>query len=299
MSSSPTVSVICLTYNHEKYVEEALKGFICQETSFPVQFLIGDDVSTDSTREIVSRYAALDSRIKPFFRESNMGPVPNAFDLLNSQESDFVAVCDGDDFWTDPLKLQKQVDYMRSHPEASLCFHLITELDQTTGLSEVNSPFRFASESSRSEQRFSYKDLVDCNFIASVSVLWRWQYAKGHAPRGLLKNRNLGDYPIHLIHAFKGEIAFIKENMATYRKHGSGVWSLQVSKKARRRQAVELLNAFWLAANEPRNPHVGLLLDRIKGIYDSPEIFFWPRLKRQSARIARYGLRKLRHLLRR
>jgi glycosyltransferase involved in cell wall biosynthesis len=292
--NGPSVSVLCLSYNHEHYIESALQGFIAQKTTFPVEFLIGDDASKDSTRDIIAKYAALDSRIKPFYREKNMGPVPNCYDLMNRIDSMYVAVCDGDDYWTDPLKLQKQVDYMEGNLQCSLCFHRITELSQSTGETRSPDVKDFISEESREFGVFSYRDLVSCNFIGSVSVVWRWPFKKGYVPTDFLKNRFLGDYPIHLITALNGTIDYLPDDMAVYRKHSFGVWSLQVNRKARLNQAKEILNAYWMALDRASPVHTKPLLDRIKAIYDDADLFLWPRLKRKlraSVALIRTALR--------
>lgn len=128
MDSLPLVSICCITYNHAPFIRKCLDGFLLQETSFPVEILIHDDASTDGTdgiiREYVEKYPNL---ILPLFETENQYSQgkQSEIDFYNYQRArgKYIAYCEGDDYWTDPLKLQKQVDFMESHPDYSVCFH--------------------------------------------------------------------------------------------------------------------------------------------------------------------------------
>ncbi|MBP5385741.1 MAG: glycosyltransferase [Lachnospiraceae bacterium] len=115
----PVVSVIFITYNHEKYVEKALRSVLEQKTDFDFEVVVGEDCSTDRTREIVSAVAAeYPDRVRLLFRDKNLGrPTLNVYETTMECRGDYLAYLEGDDFWTDPYKLQKQVDYLRQHPE--------------------------------------------------------------------------------------------------------------------------------------------------------------------------------------
>ncbi|WP_435103951.1 glycosyltransferase family 2 protein [Arhodomonas sp. AD133] len=122
----PTVSVVCHTYNHESFVRRALEGFLIQATGFPVEIIVHDDASTDRTPEIVQEFAVqYPECIFPILQEENQfsrGRRPKEFTFPRAR-GEFIAQCEGDDFWTDPGKLQKQVDAMRRHPHVNLCVH--------------------------------------------------------------------------------------------------------------------------------------------------------------------------------
>ena len=116
----PLVSVVFITYNHEKYVEKALRSVLEQETEFPFEVVIGEDCSKDNTRQIVKQVAAEypEREVRFLFREKNLGrPTLNVYETTMECRGEFLAYLEGDDFWTDPKKLQKQVDFLRSHPE--------------------------------------------------------------------------------------------------------------------------------------------------------------------------------------
>lgn len=133
-SSEVLVSVFMITYNHENYIEHAIEGVLMQKTSFPIELIIGEDCSTDNTRKIVREYEGRYTEIiKAQYPEKNRGMNNNFLTVLQSARGKYIALCEGDDYWTDPLKLQKQVDFLEANPEYSLCvggfkeFNIYTE----------------------------------------------------------------------------------------------------------------------------------------------------------------------------
>lgn len=119
--TNPIVSICCVTYNHAPFIREAIDGFLTQETSFPVEIILADDNSTDETIEICKGYAAqYPQKIKLIHTNSNIGGVENERRAIEAAHGKYIATCEGDDYWTDPLKLQKQVEFMESHPEYSV-----------------------------------------------------------------------------------------------------------------------------------------------------------------------------------
>ena len=130
------VSISCITYNHAPYIRECLDGFMMQQTNFPFEVLIHDDASTDGTTEIIREYAEkYPDIIKPLYEEENQwvkGRRGSAVFNFPRAQGKYIALCEGDDYWTDPLKLQKQVDFLESHPDYVMCwqqckFYLQTE----------------------------------------------------------------------------------------------------------------------------------------------------------------------------
>lgn len=122
--AGPLVSICCITYNHENYIRDAIEGFLSQETSFPVEILLGEDESNDGTREICKEYAdKYPKKIRLFLhsRENNIkinGNPTGRFNLLynlSKAHGKYIALCEGDDFWTDPYKLQKQVGLVKKN----------------------------------------------------------------------------------------------------------------------------------------------------------------------------------------
>ena len=131
------VSICCITYNHAQFIRKCLDGFLMQKTDFPVEILIHDDCSTDGTTEIIREYEAkYPDLIFPLYEEENQYQKGKAaeIDFYNYRRArgKYIAYCEGDDYWTDPLKLQKQVDFMETNPEYSVCFHAFEEYDVRT-----------------------------------------------------------------------------------------------------------------------------------------------------------------------
>ena len=124
---TPLVSVCTLAYNHEPYIRECLDGILMQKTNFAFELLIHDDASTDGTADIIREYEAkYPDIIKPIYQTENQyskGVKINATIQFPRAKGKYIALCEGDDYWTDPLKLQKQVDFMEANPNCSLCCH--------------------------------------------------------------------------------------------------------------------------------------------------------------------------------
>ena len=136
--NAPLVSICCFTYNHAQFIRKCLDGFLMQKTDFPIEILIHDDCSTDGTIEIIQEYTAkYPELIFPLYEEENQYSRGGAgkMDLYNYRRArgKYIAYCEGDDYWTYPLKLQKQVDFMEANPEYSVCWHRSKQFIVETG----------------------------------------------------------------------------------------------------------------------------------------------------------------------
>src|SRR5690554_6550272 len=164
----PVVSICCITYNHEPYIEDALKGFLIQETDFPFEILIHDDASTDRTADIIREYEAKYPRlIKPIYQVENQYSqgvkISAKFNFPRSQGK-YIALCEGDDYWIDKDKLQKQYDFLKLNQEYSLCFHsakIINEQDN----------FHFRGESIENRE-YSGQEILAEWTIPTASVMF-------------------------------------------------------------------------------------------------------------------------------
>jgi len=132
MNDKPLLSVIFITYNHEKYVKKALMSVLNQKTNFDFEVIVGEDCSTDSTREILTEiYNQYPDKVKLLFREKNLGrPTLNVYQTTMECRGKYLAYLEGDDYWTDEYKLQKQVDFLESHPEYIACSHSCLLIDE-------------------------------------------------------------------------------------------------------------------------------------------------------------------------
>ncbi len=127
----PVVSVAVITYGQERYIREAMDSILCQRVSIPWEIVVGEDASPDGTRGILQEYQERDPQhIRLFLRERNLGATRNLYEVLQACQGRYIALLEGDDYWTDPDKLQKQVEYLDSHPEAVACTHRCLFVDQ-------------------------------------------------------------------------------------------------------------------------------------------------------------------------
>lgn len=170
-NKSPKVTIICLTYNHERFIRDSLDGFIEQKTTFPFEAMVIDDCSTDSTASIVQEYEQrYPDIIKPVYRRKrqHLDGLPNLMELLlQSVKSQYVAFCDGDDYWNDPYKLQKQVDFLDTHAEYVVCYH------DAIIINEVGEEKPLAALRRADKQDFSREELMFVPRILKLTMCFR------------------------------------------------------------------------------------------------------------------------------
>jgi len=131
MTKTPLVSVLMQTYNHEAYLAQALESVLMQQTNFDYEIVIVEDCSTDSTAAVLKEYCERYPEVmRPIFHESNLGACASEAEARFACKGEYVAVLEGDDYWTDPLKLQMQVDFLKAHPEYSATTHRIAVVDE-------------------------------------------------------------------------------------------------------------------------------------------------------------------------
>lgn len=215
MTATPVVSVVTITYNHEAFIRDTLDGFVRQEVDFPVEYVVADDASTDATPEIIQSYADKHPGLfRPILRSKNVGIHANLTDAMSSARGNYLALCEGDDYWTDPRKLSKQVGYLDAHPEAGLCFHpvRVTWVDGSKSDSEFPPP--------KWRRALTIDTLLYRNFIQTNSVMYRRLPSYDDIPNDIMPL----DWYIHLRHAMKGEVAMLPDTMGVYRRHPQGVW---------------------------------------------------------------------------
>lgn len=220
LGQAPKISICCITYNHKDYISDCIDGFIMQKTNFPVEILIFDDASTDGTQKIIREYAAKHSNIRTFLQTENQW-IKQKYGLLDwlfpNAKGKYIALCEGDDYWTDPLKLQKQVDFLEGHNDYSICYHRVHEQNESDGkitLEKLNT--------SEHEETYTILDLAKQNIIHTPSVVFRNHI---NSLPDWLVNSPAGDYPLHLLNARYGKIKFFPQPMAVYRLHSQSTWS--------------------------------------------------------------------------
>ncbi len=188
-----------------------------QETSFPFEIIIHDDASTDKTTEIIKEFAREDSRIKPIFQTENQwsqGIKPSPSFVWPRAKGKYLALCEGDDFWTDPRKLEKQVSFLESNPNFVGCFHNVSIINT---FDEKKSLFYNENKKSRT---FGISRIICKNPIPTLSVIFRKDTFK--VPSDYDKYV-VGDWPIHILNAQHGDYYYMNEVMGTYRIHSGGI----------------------------------------------------------------------------
>ncbi|WP_372644064.1 glycosyltransferase [Ancylomarina sp.] len=220
--SKPLVSINCITYNHGNYIAQALEGFLIQKTTFPIEIVICDDASTDNTASIIQEYVdKYPDLIIPLLQSKNQysqGLKPD-FDIVMPRcQGKYVAHCEGDDYWIDPYKLQKQVDFMEANPEYSFIFNDCEILDQSSGSRRLRVGDRVIDEV------VDLESVIVQNNVPTASVLHRNILNSNSIPEWFFKTKK-GDYCLVILLAEYGLGKYLSDVMSVYRVHEGGVWS--------------------------------------------------------------------------
>lgn len=215
----PLVSVRTVTFRHAAYLRQCIEGVLMQRTTFPFEYVIGEDFSDDDTRAIAFEYASkYPDRIRLVTADENVGMRANGHRIREACRGKYHAICEGDDYWTDPLKLQKQVDLLEAHPGTVLCFH--------NAWVEYDAQWR-------DRPRHLYiqvplptvhttVDLLRQHFIPTASIMYRRAALVSERPLWA-RQASSGDIALLLLLSLQGEFRYIDEPMSVYRKHDGGV----------------------------------------------------------------------------
>lgn len=223
MTGDPLVSIRCMVYNHEPFLRQCLDGFVMQKTTFPFEAVVHDDASTDGSaaiiREYVERYPDI---IKPVYETENQygkGTLGRILSAATHPNTKYVAFCEGDDYWTDPYKLQIQVDFLESHPEYTMCFHQANTILDETG-EETD---RFPAQNFRSIESRDYDS-------TELFLKWTVPTASMVVNRKCLyfklkhfKPSPYGDIYKVLVCANRGKVRGIDRMMSVYRIQTHGI----------------------------------------------------------------------------
>lgn len=217
---APLISVCMICYNVEPFIGDAIEGVLNQKTDYPVELVIGDDCSTDQTLRIANEYAAkYPGRVKVLAFKDNLGIAGNTARTLEECNGKYVAICDSDDVWTDPLKLQKQVDFLEHNPDFGIVY------SDVKTISEKNIPIPDPDiEGLRpfySEGEVFFR-LLECNFICNSTTVYRRELLEGHR---IDPSRNyfVQDYIMWLMISSRSKVHFLPEQTTLYRKHSRSV----------------------------------------------------------------------------
>jgi glycosyltransferase involved in cell wall biosynthesis len=284
------LSVCMITYNHEKFIDAAINSILEQQTDFAYELVIGEDKSSDSTREICLRYAReYPDIIRVLEFPENQGMILNFINTLNSCRGEYIAFIEGDDYWTDPQKLKKQVAFMDTHPDFSLCFHNVTKRFVWNN-QDAQQPFH----DTPMKEEYTTEDLLGQWFIPSCSVVFR-RYDNFDFPEWFLHCKS-GDIPFLLLLSLRGRIKYLDQNMGVYRIHDHGV-------SITHRGYFKIISMIWILENfnvytkfrfaakarEAMIGEINLHMPRETTTTatpaDSPRISVWNRILRSTTRI--------------
>ena len=222
MNDKTMVSICCLVYNHEKYIRDALDSFLNQKTDFKYEILIHDDASTDNTAEIIKEYEKkYPDIIKPIYQKENQhskGVKISASIQYPRAEGKYIAMCEGDDFWIDSHKLQKQVTYFENHPECSLLVHASKNVTVNKEDIEINRPFEQDCD-------VSTEKIINGGggLFATNSMLFKRELTESFPAFYL--NAHIGDYPLTIYLSLCGTVHYMSDAMSAYRQGVPGSWS--------------------------------------------------------------------------
>lgn len=218
-TQKPLVSVSMITFHAQDFIAEAIEGVLSQKVDFPIELVIGDDCSRDRTRAICAEYAAkYPDIIRILPEEKNLGIAGNTARTMDSCTGKYIAVCDGDDVWTDPFKLQKQVAFLEKNPDYGLVY------SDVETISEVGKPVK---DSEQDAKRTMYDGgdiflkLIQSNFINNSTVLFRRDFLDDHyiSPD---RSYQIPDYLCWVFISARAKVHFINEKTTAYRRFCPG-----------------------------------------------------------------------------
>ena len=220
----PLVTIRCTVFNHENYLRQCLDGFVNQRTDFRFEAFVHDDASTDGSKSIIEEYAArFPDIIKPLYESENLfskhdGSFRRATYDSKVLKGKYIALCEGDDFWTDPHKLQKQVDFLESHPDYTMVCSRATLFSSRKG--------QYVGENYCQEKdgTLAIKDIVNRSglFIPTCTIVFRKSLLDNYPD--YCKRCVVGDYPLQIYAAMNGKVYYFNDIMATYRVENQGSW---------------------------------------------------------------------------
>ena len=247
--SNIMVTVICTAYNHEKFIRDTLDGFLSQNTDFPVEYIIHDDASTDNTAKIINEYSTLHPGFfSPIIQEENQYSKNRQFfyDIILSSKGKYIALCEGDDYWSDPLKLQRQVSLMEKNQDMALCMHNAYKLDILSNKLTPVDPYPHQGILSAKEV------LSECGKLPpTASMLFRTDVVK-KMPMDVFK-APVGDRPLRMYLAVSGETYYLNNIMSVYRTNNAESFSGGLNDYEKSEALVSQMEKFYNRFDEYTN----------------------------------------------
>lgn len=231
--TEPVISVFMPVYNHAPFIEQAIESVMSQNTEYPIELVVCDDFSTDGSRDVIDRLAVKYSNIVKSYQPHNTKGVRNMMQGLSLLRGRYVAMCEGDDYWTDSRKLQKQVSFLEANPEFTVSTHKVA-ITYTDAFSNSALPQYVYKDCTADEQRvkdgiFYADEVVDNYYMHTSSMVFRWKFRDG-IPH-FFRMRMLLDHFLLLMHAADGKIKYFDEPMSAWRRHANSYSYAQLHDK--------------------------------------------------------------------
>ncbi len=253
VGTSPVVSVVCWSYNHEAYIAQAIESFLAQETSFPVEIIIHDDASTDRTADIARSYGEKYPRLfRNIIQPRNL--LQNGRDINEPPyahaRGKYIAICEADDYWTREDKLQKQVDFLECHPECAGVFHRGHAVDAR------RNPIPFVWDNLDYHEAY---DQSECIFdlrsgYPTAALVFRGSALRFPFPRYFLESPT--DYTTDVMITESGTLGFLDFDGSAYRQHAGGTWSTLKLSEMQRCGVRRLISLYRDGALRRRHPRL-------------------------------------------
>ncbi|MFC5694226.1 glycosyltransferase family 2 protein [Pseudomonas sp. GCM10022186] len=298
----PVVSIVCLTYNQERYIDDAIRGFLIQKTDFPFEIIVNDDASTDSTAEKIREYwRKYPKIIKPIIQKENQyskSPYGLLCKVIQETRGNYIALCEGDDFWITTDKLQRQLNAMQDNPEIKICFHRNfqgnTDKGEEAFFETPRSRFLYPNRQSILSTKVII--LGDGDYMHTASIMMT-RDAMDNLP-GWLSDCPFGDYFIQIMGAADSGALYIPELMSFYRMTAVGSWSSRkIIPESQHRLICQMHHSLKVLNQELKGRYeteISIMLEKLRHHYlseisnvlflkdspDSPIKKFMPRLMR-------------------
>lgn len=216
VKTEPLLSVVLITYNHSRYIGQALDNILAQQVDFPFEVVVADDCSTDDTPEIIAGYQQqYPDVVRVLPNTVNLGVTRNVERGILGARGRYIALIEGDDYWVDARKLQRQVDFMEAHPDYSMCFHNALVVYE-------DNPDRESHLMNTSEkEEYTLHDITTGWFIPTASLVFRRQSLP--ALPAWFHESEVGDLPLVALLAVQGRVGYLLPQMSVYRIHAKGV----------------------------------------------------------------------------
>ncbi|MBW4603172.1 MAG: glycosyltransferase [Calothrix sp. FI2-JRJ7] len=259
-----------ITYNHEQFIVQALESVLMQQVNFDYEIVIGEDCSTDNTRDILIRYQKeYPDKIRLLLPDKNLGMHDNLIQTLKACRGNYIALIEGDDYWTSPYKLQKQVDFLDTHPDYTICFHNALYLCHDGSTLEYHKALP--------QKVFNLEDLLLFNnLMPTASIIYRQGFI--HEFPDWIYKVDFVDRIIQLFASQHGNIGYIDEIMSVYRLHSQGNWS----QKSQVEGLLEMVNWCYCLDEYLDSKYQSKIKLLLSECYKQLAIIYWKKIYRRK-----------------